>query len=315
MHRYLPSLSALRAFDAAARHSSFTKAADELGLTQSGISWQIRNLEAFLGLTLFHRSGPRIVLTDPGSAYFRDITQALDRLEEVSIDAVRGRRVETSVMLGAQTTFASHWLTPRLGGFLAAHPDIPLDLAKVTAEVDFDTTRIDIAVLRGRGSWNHAQAQELFAEELAVVASPALIPLGATFPPDGFAQFPLLQNAGRPSLWLQWMRMAGLTHKGRINGTRFADHGMLITAAVHGLGIAIVPRPYVEAELARGDLHMPFGPPVLSGESYFIVYPERKAHQQSIILLRDWLIRQTRSYRRLANARSVTAAITQNGAG
>lgn len=139
-----------------------------------------------------------------------------------------------------------------------------------------------------------APASELFAEELAVVASPRLIPAGARFDPLDFSKFPMLQNASRPSLWLHWLRLSGLTYSGRIQGTRFAHSDMLINAAVQGIGIAVVPVCYVEAELARGDLHMPFGVPIRSGDSYFAVYPERKAHQPSVIVFRDWLLRQAR---------------------
>lgn len=297
MRRYLPSLSALHAFEAAARYMNFTRAADDLGLTQSGISRQIRNLEEFLGVTLFHRAGPRLVLTEVGATYFREVALALDKLQEISIDAVRGRSADSSLMIGTHHSLASRWLPERLGSFIAAHPDIPLEIIPAVSATDFETTRLDIAVLRGTGSWTHARAIELFVEQLAVVASPRLIPSSQKLAPLDFSNFPMLQNASRPNLWLHWLRTTELAYNGQIQGTRFAHNDMLINAAIHGIGIAVVPTCFIEGELARGELHMPFGDPIQSGDSYFAVYPERKAALSSTILFRDWLVRQTREYR------------------
>ena len=126
----------------------------------------------------------------------------------------------------------------------------------------------------------------------------SMSPLGTTLENKDFANFPLLQNASRPSIWLHWLRLSGLTYQGRIQGTRFAHTEMLINAALQGIGIAIVPTCYIEAELAFNELHMPFGPPILSGDSYFAVHPERKAQLQSVMAFREWAMRETRSYRR-----------------
>lgn len=294
MRRYLPSLSALHAFEAAARYMNFTRAAEDLGLTQSGVSKQIQNLEDFLGATLFHRSGPRLVLTEIGANYYRDVALSLDRLQEISIDAVRGRSVDSSLMIGTHPTFASRWLPPRLASFIGAYPDIPLEVMPAGPTTDFETTRLDVTVLRGAGTWLHARAIELFPETLAVVASPSLIPLGQKLEPLSFSDFPMLQNAGRPSLWLNWLRLAGLSYSGRIQGARFSYHEMIINAAIHGIGIAVVPTFYIERELESGQLHMPFGEPIRSDDSYYVVYPERKAHNPNIILFRDWLVRQVK---------------------
>lgn len=312
MRRYLPSLASLHAFEAAARFMNFTHAAEDLGLTQSGISRQIKNLEDFLGVTLFHRAGPRLILTEVGAVYFRDLSLVLDKLQEISIDAVRGRSVDSSLMIGAHNAFTTRWLIERLNPFILAHPDIPIEIMPAEPGMDFETTRLDIAILRGGGPWYHARAVELFAEELVVVASPSLIPHGQKLKPLEFANYPMLQNASRPSLWLHWLRTVELAYNGRIHGTRFAHNDMLIKAAVHGLGIAVVPTCFVEDELARGELHAPFGDPIRSGDSYFAVYPERKAGLPSIILFRDWLIRQTREYKRAAT-RQQSGAVQSQG--
>lgn len=299
MRRYLPSLSALHAFEAAARFMNFTRAAEDLGLTQSGISRQIHNLEKFLGVQLFHRSGPRLILTEIGANYYRELALTLDKLQEISIDAVRGRSVDSSLMIGTHPTLGARWLPRRIETFIRANPDIPVEIALAAPDMDFETTRLDIAILRGVGTWHNARSVELFAEEIAVVASPRLVDLGAQLENRDFAKFPMLQNASRPSMWLHWLRLSGLNYQGRIQGTRFAHNDMLINAAVHGIGIAIVPVCYIEGELARNELHMPFGPPILSGDSYYAVFPERKAHQRSVVAFRGWVTRETRTYRKL----------------
>lgn len=298
MRRYLPSLSALHAFEAAARFMNFTKAAEDLGLTQSGISRQIHNLEKFLGVSLFQRSGPRLVLTDVGANYYRELARTLDKLQEITIDAVRGRSVDSSLMIGTHPTLGARWLPRRIETFIRAYPDLPVEVTLVPQDLRFESTRLDLALLRGAGTWLNARSVELFAEEIAVVTSPKLIPLGTMLENTDFAGFPLLQNASRPSIWLHWLRLSGLNYQGRIQGTRFAHTEMLINAAVQGIGIAVVPTCYIEVELARGELHMPFGPPILSGDSYYAVYPERKAHLHSVVAFRDWVTRETRPYRK-----------------
>lgn len=294
MRRFLPSLSALQAFEASARHLNFTRAAEDLFVTQSGISRQITNLEQFLGVRLFERSGSRLVLTDAGSKYVQDVVHMLNRLEEASIDLVRGRKADASLMIGANPTFVSRWLAPRLEHFVQQAPEIPVEVNPIQADIDFKTCRFDIAIMRGAGAWSDARALELFAEELVVVASPRLIALGEKLDQLDFSRIPTLQNVSRPSLWLQWLRASGCVGTGLIQGVRFSQSEMLISAAVSGLGLAVVPLHYVERELQRGELHMPFGAPVRSGESYWVVSPERKSQKQHAVLFRDWLIQQAR---------------------
>lgn len=292
MRRFLPSLSALQAFDSAARHLSFTRAADDLMLTQSGISRQISNLETYLGVRLFERIGSRLVLTDAGNSYAHDVRQTLDRLEEVSIDTVRGRKADKSLMLGAHATFALRWLIPRLRDFSRAFPDLPVEVVIVPQGADPAQVEADIAILRGVGSWPGTRVRQLFPERLAVVAAPGLA--ADCGPLDGdmdFRRLPTLQNASRPSLWLQWLRASGRRYEGAIQGTRLPQSEMLIRAACDGLGFAVVPEHYIIEDLRQGRLVLPFGAPVASGEGYWIAIPETKAHRPNLIGVRDWLIR------------------------
>ncbi|MDT3723077.1 LysR substrate-binding domain-containing protein [Pseudomonas oryzihabitans] len=297
MRRFLPSLSALQAFEAAARHLSFTRAAEDLFVTQSGISRQITKLEQMLGLLLFERSGSRLVLTDAGTKYLSEVVCTLNKLEEASIDLVRGRKADSSLIVGANPTLVSRWLAPRLRSFVQTAPDVPVEIGSIESDVDFNTCRVDIAVMRGVGTWDAARAQELFAEHLVVVASPKLLPLGERYNRLDFSQIPKLQNASRPSLWIQWLRASGLINEGIIQGMRFTQSEMLISAALSGLGLAVVPIHYVEQELKAGTLHLPFGEPVPSGESYWVVSPERKSHKPDVVCFRGWLMSQARGLR------------------
>jgi DNA-binding transcriptional LysR family regulator len=292
MRRFLPSLSALQAFDSAARHLSFTRAADDLMLTQSGISRQISNLETYLGVRLFERIGSRLVLTDAGSSYAQDVRQTLDRLEEVSIDTVRGRKADKSLMLGAHPTFALRWLVPRLRDFARVFPDLPVEVVIVPQGADPTQVVADISILRGVGSWPGTRVRQLFPERLAVVAAPGLA--AECRPYDGdmdFRRLPTLQNVSRPSLWLQWLRASGRRYEGAIQGNRLPQTEMLIRAACAGLGFAVVPEHYVADELRDGRLVLPFGDPVSSGEGYWTAIPETKAHRPDLISVRDWLVR------------------------
>ncbi len=301
MRRFLPSLSALQAFEAAASHMSFTRAAEDLGVTQSGISRQIKNLEDYLGMALFERSGPRLVLTESGISYYRDVSQMLDSLQEASIDVVRGRKANTSLLIGAHPTFVSRWLAPRLGSFIRAYPDIPLEITQPPQTADFSSSAVDISILRGINPLVDARSYELYRETLVVVAAPSLIPFGTKLDREKLIEyassFIMLQNASRPSMWLHWIRSVGIKYVGTITGPRFPNSDMVISAAVAGVGLAIVPLRFVERELSRGELHTPFDNAVPSGDSMFVVYPERKANHKSLITFRDWLMRETRSYR------------------
>ena len=268
---------------------SFTRAAEDLHLTQSGISRQINSLEAYLGVKLFQRAGSRLVLTEIGKSYADEVQTALDGLEEISIDAVRGRKVNAAVQLGAESSLAGRWLLPRLQGFCEKHPDIPLELVETDITDNLIENGLDAALLRGRGSWAGARVVELFPETLVVVAAPKLAAtLDLTGPVD-FRTMPTLQNASRPSLWLSWLRLTKRAYSGSIHGLRLANTGLVIRAAQAGLGLALVPKALVEAELASGALLPCFCPEVATGESYWLVVPDAKADQASLTALRDWM--------------------------
>lgn len=295
MRRFLPSLSALQAFESAARHLSFTRAAEDLMLTQSGISRQVNNLESLLGVRLFERTGSRLVLTDAGRTYAEEVRHSLDQLEESSIDAVRGRKASMSLMLAAPATFVSRWLVPRLPQFVALNPEVPVEIVELRPGGHPDVNTLDIAIMRGVEAWRETRALPLFRERLAVAGSPELVAsLGALPDVLDFRRLPTLQNASRPSLWLAWLRASGQAYEGAIQGLRFPQNEILIRAAVTGLGLAVVPIHYIDRELDEGSLVLPFGDPVPSGESYWVSIPEARAHRQELLGVRDWLLQEAR---------------------
>lgn len=298
MRRFLPSLSALSAFDAAARHLNFTRAAEDIGVTQSGISRQIKALEAFLGTRLFDRLGPRLILTESGKSYAADVAGILDHVERVSIDVVRGYKAESALLIGAHSTIASRWIAPCLGKFAERFPDSLLEIDATDGDINFSDTNFDLAVLRGRGNWKDAHAAHMFDERFVVVASPSLIPLGEVLEPASFRDFTQLQNSARSDSWMRWLQGTGQSLSGRLFGPRLGHTSMLINAAISGVGIAVVPDFTVQRELASGLLHAPFDQSVPSGEAYYAVYPENKAHHRPILNFRDWLKSESKIMRR-----------------
>ncbi|MCH2488061.1 MAG: LysR substrate-binding domain-containing protein [Paracoccus sp. (in: a-proteobacteria)] len=292
--RFLPSLPALQAFEAAARLLNFTKAADELGMTQSGVSRHVNGLEQFLNLKLFARAGSHLVLTRIGAAYYEDVVQILARLEEASIDAVRGRRSGDYIIIGSTPTLASTWLIPRMRAFGQRYPKIPFELRTIDEAVDVESSSIDIAIMRGSGQW-HGRATKLFEEELAVVASPKLLRPDDVPSTLDFSQIASLQNASRPSLWLTWLRISGMPYTGEIQGNRFSHSALLLQAAVQGMGIAVIPRHYITTEMSSGSLYLPFGNPSRSGEAIWMVSSESKNHDGNLLILKDWLRNKSRN--------------------
>ncbi|UWR38429.1 LysR substrate-binding domain-containing protein [Sulfitobacter sp. W074] len=289
MSRFIPSLSALTAFEAAATYRSFTRAAENLGMTQSGVSRQVSQLEKHLGVKVFERIGPRLVLTDAGRKYVLEVTRILNDLEETSIDIVRGGSVRGTLKIGVQDSLASRWIVPKIQTFITRFPEINFTVVPISNEFDADWQDVDVAVLRGRGAWDDAHAYHLLSETVAVVASPSLIPIGHTVSPSSYASYPLIQNAHRPDSWLRWIEAKELNRVDTISGPRFAQTSMVIEAARAGVGLAVVPSLMIEDHIASGSLHMPMGGAIASGLSYFVVYPLKLGVSKPVLDFRDWI--------------------------
>lgn len=296
VRRYIPTVAALQAFEASALTLSFTRAGEELGRTQSGVSRQVSNLEGLLGVNLFERFGPRLVLTPAGEQFAATVSDILDRLEEASMDVIRGSRSADALQIGVQDSFASRWLVPRMKRFMELHPSQTFNLIPVRGDVDFDRGP-DVAVLRGQGAWRDAVAYKLISEQVAVAASPDLVPLGMTLPLTDHQTFQKIQNAHRPDSWLRWMAAKDIDHHGIISGPRFSQTTMVIEATLAGIGIAVLPVFMIEEYLEDGRLHLPFGAPVASGAGYYAVYPETRRAPTPVRNFRDWILSETRTMR------------------
>ncbi|CAM5778370.1 LysR family transcriptional regulator [Castellaniella caeni] len=288
MRKRLPSTTALQAFEAAARHQSFTLAAQELSLTQGAVCRQIATLETFVGVALFDRVRRGVRLTDAGERYARLVGRQLDAIERDTL-AIMAHQGGGVVELAVVPTFATRWLLPRLaqpgGG-----PGLQVNMATRTRPFLFDDTEFDAAIYSGDPGWPGTQAYFLMRENPVPVCSPRLAPgpLDAAV----IAGLPLLQQSTRPAAWRDWFASAGVAAPADMAGIRLELFSMLSQAASDGLGVALIPPFLIRQELDRGDLHV-LNPHSGPGQRAFhLIVPERKIGLPTLVQFRDWLMAQ-----------------------
>ncbi len=296
MRRKIPPTQALICFESSARHESFTKAAEELSLTQSAVCRQIANLEEFLDIQLFRRTRRGVKLTDAGQTYSRRIASRLDAVERDTL-SVMGNQGTATLELALVPTFGTQWLLPRLGSFLKQHPQITVNLTNRTRPFLFADTEFDAAIYFGDGEWSGTQTHFLMKESPIPVCSPALIAPQQQLSPEQIANLPLLQQTTRPYAWRQWFAAVEMRVEHDLNGTRLELFSMLAQAAMHGLGVALIPPFLIRQELADGRLISPCERSFDSASSYFLVIPERKAESAALLVFRDWLTGEAERYR------------------
>lgn len=289
MRRRLPSLNALRAFEAAARHLSFTRAADELAVTQGAVSHQVKALEQQLGLPLFHRQHQRLTLTSAGQAYLPVVRDAFDRLAagtEQLLAAEQSRRLTISV----SPNLAAKWLVPRIGHFVDQHPEIDLRINAALHHVDFAREDVDMAVRHGEGHWPELHVVRLCREELFPACSPKLLqgphPLRA---PADLRHHALLHLDDRRD-WQRWLDAAGVEGVDLARGVLFNQASMAIRAAVEGQGVTLARTALVALLLLEGRLVRPFPLALPVSYAYWIVCPQATAGRPKVALMRDWLL-------------------------
>ncbi|AVR98446.1 transcriptional regulator GcvA [Pseudoduganella armeniaca] len=260
--RRLPPLPALRAFEAAARHGSFKHAADELAVTPTAISHQVRALEEHLGMPLFARRVRQVVLTEAGAALYPVLRDGFDAFAAAlqQLAPVPARR---HVTISATGAFTGRWLAPRVARFRARHPDIDLELRATDAVVDLHADAVDLAIRYGRGPYPGLVAEALLGDRFAPVASPALGPIA----PADLAALPLIEFTWRRPhpdnpTWKTWFAAAGLAWRVPRGRLRFSDEDHAIQAALAGQGVALLSLALVGDELAAGRLCQPFGPTI-----------------------------------------------------
>ncbi len=282
--RYLPSTAALQAFEAAARTGSATQAAAELNLTQGAISRQIRSLEEQLGVPLMERQGRGLVLTQAGASYAEEVRAVLARLGKATV-ALRTNPGGGTLSLALLPAFGTHWLAPRLPAFGRAHPEVTVALSTRLAPFDFDREPFDAAIHFGREDWPGAEHMPLAKETVLAVCAPAL----ASTPPEAQT---LLHLETRPRGWARWFAAKGQAAP-TDPGMQFDQFSTMAQAAVHGLGVALLPTfvaaPYLEAGtlvLAAPDRQDSIG-------SYYLVWPRARPATAALSLFRTWLAKQT----------------------
>jgi LysR family transcriptional regulator, glycine cleavage system transcriptional activator len=287
----LPSLNGLRAFEAAARHMSFTRAAAELNVTQTAISHQIRRLEEQLGLTLFIRRNRTLELTRDALDYLPSIRSAFADLHRAT---ARLRRNDHEGRLTVSTTasLATKWLVSRVAAFQDTNPGVEVRISTSTHLVDFQREEVDIAVRYGHGVWPGLRADWLMAEHIFPVCSPNLLndarPLRT---PEDLAHHTLLHTTVSREDWQLWLTAAGLPASiATRRGMTFDQGFMAIQAAVEGLGVALGRFHLVETDIAAGRLVAPFDTVLPQDAGYYVVAPEVTAETAKIVRFRDWLI-------------------------
>ena len=306
MRRKLPSTTALAFFEVAARHQSYTKAAEELSVTQSAVCRQIAGLEAFLGQALFRRNRRGVELTEAGLRYSHRVTSSLDEVER-DARVMMGRGGEGgSLELGVVPTFATRWLLPRLGQFQARHPGIDVNLTARTRPFFFEGTHFDAAIHAGEAIWPGNEGCFLMDERLIAVGSPTLVDDHGLPPRPGrprpqdraradtvdWTRLPLLQQGTRPHAWRQWFASCGLQIDGDMAGPRLELFSMLTEAAIQGLGAALIPRFLIEAELSRGQLVQLSTHENPSDRRYHLIYPKQRVGNPALGLFEAWLLEQ-----------------------
>jgi LysR family glycine cleavage system transcriptional activator len=287
----LPSLNGLRAFEAAARHMSFTKAAEELNVTQTAVSHQIRRLEAELGVHLFLRLAEGLALSEEGQAYLPGIRAAFQELR-YSTEQLREGRHKSVLTVSTLVSVASKWLLPRLPSFQQALPGIDVRISASTELVDFRKGAIDAAIRYGRGDWKGLRADFLMSDEIFPVCSPALAKTLST--PADLARHTMLQVSGvTADDWSTWLSAAGQPPQ-LAEGPRLTfDLAMMaVQAAVDGQGVCIGRSTYVEDDLRAGRLVIPFDLRLKDELGFYLVTPHETAQAKKIVAFRTWLLAQ-----------------------
>ena len=291
MIRRLPPFAALRAFEAAARLCSFKEAAQELALTPSAISHQIKALEEHLGVRLFYRQHNTVLLTEIGQNYLLALRDAFTRLDAATAQ-LQQQVSHGRLTIGLFPTLAATWLIPRLSSFHEAYPELDVRLITSLEPLDFNNADIDLAIRYASNACPDLLCDFLFEEELFPVCSPnykktVSEPLNHTV---DLTEHTLIYCPGHPEEWPQWFNAAGIANPPSGRRIDLDSRTLVLRAAADGLGVAMGRRPFINDDLASGRLIAPFQPHLKSGLSYYLVCPQHTAKQPKIACFRQWLL-------------------------
>jgi LysR family glycine cleavage system transcriptional activator len=289
MRPRLPPLNNLKAFEAAARHESFTRAAEELCVTQGAVSQQVKALEEGLALKLFNRERQRLVITEAGRDYLTVVRDALDRIA-VGTERLLQRQNAGVLTVSTSPDFAAKWLVHRLGHFAEANTGIDLRVSATLHHVDFAREEVDLAVRHGDGNWSGLDTVQLSSEKLFAVCSPKLLAgrrrLGK---PADILKFPLIHLDSRGD-WTKWLRAVDVHDAGAAHGPVLNRASMVIDAAINGQGVALARTTLAAWDLINGRLVRPFPDTLPLSKTYWIVCPKATSNVPKIVTFRNWLL-------------------------
>jgi LysR family glycine cleavage system transcriptional activator len=288
MRRTLPPLNPLRTFEVAARHISFTHAADELGVTQTAVSRQVAVLESFLKVKLFERHNSELTLTEVGRTYHRSIQPALDLIAHAT-SGTRGL-APNQLNIRVYVTFAMRWLMPRLPRFRAAHPNIGINLTTSISPADFEREDLDINICHGDGKWPGVTSWLIFGDRITPVCAPSLL-RGDKSPrtPADLTGQPLLHSRNRRADWSEWLAGVGVSLSPSPQDLVFETSMLVYEAAKQGMGFAIGQVPLLEHELANGELVAPFEP-LSRPLGYYLLHRSQGHVEPKIEACKNWIL-------------------------
>jgi LysR family glycine cleavage system transcriptional activator len=291
MLKRIPPLNSLRAFESAARQLSFTKAADELFVTQAAVSHQIKSLENFLSIKLFHRKNRALLLTEEGQSYFHDLRNIFVDIQDATQRLV-AMGAKGAITIATPPSFASQWLVPRLHKFSAEHGDIDVRIKAVDADDGFLDDSVDIAVFYGKGNWTNYYCTKLLSEFLTPMCSPLLLEKGKPLSTlKDLSQHTLLHDHTRAA-WKNWLKNFDVKHVNVNQGPIFSHTMLVLQSACIGQGIALSDTVLAKPEIDSGRLVCPFDERVESKLSYYIVCKESQTEQSKIKVFSEWMLAQ-----------------------
>ncbi len=293
MRRNIPPFASLRAFEAAARHNSFKLAAEDICLSTSAISHQVRSLEEQLGVNLFSREKGKIKLTGAGADYLDKIQEIFDQLDLATREiSKRGKRC--SLVVNLLPSMASCWLLPRLPVFQAANPDVDIKLLGSFSPLEFSSDDIDLAIRYGSGNWTGLCSDFLFYDELFLICSP--LQVTKLPPPDRLhelSEHTLIHCSHHPDEWQQWFEMAGSDELEIKHRMDLGSRSLVLDAVTEGLGIAIGRTPFTNDYIESNRVCDPYHMRMRSAMGYYLVYPEHHAGYENVVKFRDWLLAES----------------------
>ena len=291
MQRRLPPLNALKAFESAATHLNFTRAARDLSVTSTAISHQIRQLEQWFGINLFHRNGRNLSLTEAGAQLYPVLSRSLDDIDEACC-RIRGATDREVLTVSVTPTFGTRWLAARLGRFFSTHPEIDLRIHHSIHLVDFQREDVDLAIRWGIGPWQNTISERLLDAVTVPMCSPALLQESRPLrQPEDLRHHVLLHDKDRQE-WSEWLAAAGLSETDGARGPIIGDANSMVRAAVEGLGVFLGTHTMMARELATGELVQPFDFNNGRHPFYFLVYPPQAGKSSKVQAFRQFLLQE-----------------------